>query len=43
MDIDNVFGLFGFGKDKNKNQKLEIDYLEEFRILLNLKLGCFIK
>ena len=43
MDIDNVFGLFGFGKDKNKNKKLETDYLEEFRNTPQFKVGMFYK
>ena len=42
MDIDNVFGLFGFGKDKNKNKKLEND-LEEFRNTPQFKVGMFYK
>ena len=43
MDIDNVFGLFGFGKDKNRNPKPEVDYLEEFRNTPQFKTGMFKK
>ena len=42
MDIDNVFGLFGFGKDKNENKKLESN-LEEFKNTPQFKVGMFYK
>jgi len=42
MDIDNVFGLFGFGKDKNENKKLE-NNLEEFKNTPQFKVGMFYK
>ena len=42
MDVDNVFGLFGFGKDKNKSKKIEND-IEEFRNTPQFKVGMFYK
>ena len=42
MDVDNVFGLFGFGKDKNKSKKIEND-VEEFRNTPQFKVGMFYK
>ena len=42
MDVDNVFGLFGFGKDKNKSKKTEND-IEEFRNTPQFKVGMFYK
>tara|TARA_R110002020_G_scaffold26793_5_gene86640 strand:- start:743 stop:1201 length:459 start_codon:yes stop_codon:yes gene_type:complete len=43
MDIDNVFGLFGFGKDKNENKKIETNHLDEFRDTPQFKVGMFKK
>tara|TARA_R100000734_G_C3233060_1_gene40359 strand:+ start:101 stop:562 length:462 start_codon:yes stop_codon:yes gene_type:complete len=43
IDIDNVFGLFGFGKDKGKNKKLETDYFEDFKNTPKFKVGMFYK
>jgi len=43
MDIENVFGLFGFGKDKNKNKKPETDYLTEFKDTPQFKVEMFYK
>lgn len=43
MDIDNVFGLFGFGKGKGQNRKPEIDYFEDFKDTPQFKVGMFKK
>jgi len=43
MDLDNVFGLFGFNKDDDKNSKKQEEELLEFKNSPKFKVGMFKK
>lgn len=43
MDIDNIFGLFGFEKDHDKNTKKTLDKLDSFKESPQFKTGMFKK
>ena len=43
MDIDNIFGLFGFDKNHGKKENKTIDELNSFKDSPQFKVGMFKK